>query len=73
MSGFEVATALKERESTSHIPILAFTAKELTAKDREQLEMRFSAVIAKGTSSGKRLIHAIHDLDARPAVSPASA
>ena len=71
MSGFEVATALKERESTSHIPILAFTAKELTAKDREQLEMRFSAVVAKGTSSGKRLIHAIHDLDARPAVSSA--
>ena len=65
MSGFEVAALLKEREATSRIPILAFTAKELTPADREQLRSGFHAVVAKGASAGKRLIHAIHTLDVR--------
>jgi CheY-like chemotaxis protein len=65
MSGFEVAALLKERETTSRIPILAFTAKELTPGDREQLRSGFHAVVAKGASAGKRLIHAIHALDVR--------
>jgi DNA-binding response OmpR family regulator/two-component sensor histidine kinase len=71
MSGFEVATLLKQSDATSHIPILAFTAKELTTADREQLRNGFQAVVAKGASAGKRLIHAIHALDARPAVGSA--
>ena len=65
MSGFEVAAELKQCEATSRIPILAFTAKELTAGDREQLKKGFHAVVAKGSSAGKRLIHAIRALDAR--------
>jgi CheY-like chemotaxis protein len=65
MSGFEVATLLKQGDVTARIPILAFTAKELTASDREQLRS-FSAVVSKGASAGSRLIHAIHALDARP-------
>ena len=68
MSGFEVATMLKQSEATSRIPILAFTAKELTMADRDQLRSGFHAVVAKGASAGKRLIHAIHALDARPTV-----
>jgi CheY-like chemotaxis protein len=67
MSGFEVATLLKQSELTARIPILAFTAKELTSADREQLRSGFSAVVSKGASAGTRLIHAIHALDARPA------
>jgi signal transduction histidine kinase/DNA-binding response OmpR family regulator len=66
MSGFEVATLLKQSDATARIPILAFTAKELTAADREQLRSGFSAVVSKGASAGARLIHAIHALDARP-------
>ncbi|MGH9419719.1 MAG: response regulator, partial [Thermoanaerobaculia bacterium] len=65
MSGFEVAAQLKVSDTTSRIPILAFTAKELTASDRQQLRDGFHAVVAKGSSSGKRLIHAIHALDVR--------
>ena len=68
MSGFEVATMLKQNDATSGIPILAFTAKELTTADRDQLRSGFQAVVAKGASAGKRLIHAIHALDARPAM-----
>jgi len=67
MSGFEVATLLKQSDVTARIPILAFTAKELTTSDREQLRSGFSAVVAKGASAGARLIHAIHALDARAA------
>ena len=67
MSGFEVATQLKQRDATARIPILAFTAKELTPSDRDQLRGGFHAVVSKGTSAGARLIHAIHALDARPA------
>jgi CheY-like chemotaxis protein len=57
---------LKQSEITARIPILAFTAKELTPGDRDQLRSGFSAVIPKGASAGSRLIHAIHALDARP-------
>jgi signal transduction histidine kinase/DNA-binding response OmpR family regulator/ligand-binding sensor domain-containing protein len=65
MSGFEVAAQLKEIESTARIPILAFTAKELTPEDREQLRGGFVGVVAKGSSAGRRLIQAIHALDTR--------
>jgi signal transduction histidine kinase/DNA-binding response OmpR family regulator/ligand-binding sensor domain-containing protein len=65
MSGFEVAAQLKLCEATSRIPILAFTAKELSAADHEQLR-GFHAVVAKGASAGKRLIHVIRALDSRP-------
>ena len=71
MSGFEVAAQLKQSDTTSHIPVLAFTAKELTLDDREQLR-GFHAVVAKGASSGKRLIHAIQALDARTTMGAAS-
>jgi signal transduction histidine kinase/DNA-binding response OmpR family regulator/ligand-binding sensor domain-containing protein len=72
MSGFEVATLLKQSDVTARIPILAFTAKELTPAEREQLRSGFSAVVSKGTSAGARLIHAIHALDARPAMGAAT-
>jgi len=69
MSGFEVAAQLKQSDVTSGIPILAFTAKELTTDDREQLR-GFHAVVAKGATSGKRLVHAIRALDVRETAAP---
>jgi signal transduction histidine kinase/DNA-binding response OmpR family regulator/ligand-binding sensor domain-containing protein len=71
MSGFEVAAQLRQSDATSNIPILAFTAKALTADDTEQLR-GFRAVVAKGESAGKRLIQAIHALDMRTTRSAAS-
>jgi len=62
MSGFQVAEMLRERDSTARIPILAFTAKDVTAEEREQLRT-CSAIVAKGSAAGKRLINAIQSLD----------
>ena len=62
MSGFKVAELLRETESTARIPILAFTAKDVTAEEREQLRT-VSAIVTKGSAAGKRLIHAIQSLD----------
>ncbi len=65
MSGFQVAEMLRAREATARIPILAFTAKDVTAEEREQLRA-CSAIVAKGTAAGKRLIHAIDKAIASP-------
>jgi DNA-binding response OmpR family regulator len=66
MSGFEVAEALRARESTSRIPILVLTAKDLTKEDRDRLRQGTSAVVVKGTAAAARLIREIRSLDARP-------
>jgi len=68
MTGFEVAEQLRQSEVTSRIPILAFTAKDLTSADREQLRA-VSAIVPKGSAAGTRLIHAIRSLDSRPTAS----
>ncbi|HWS71723.1 MAG TPA: response regulator [Thermoanaerobaculia bacterium] len=62
MSGFQVAESLRQRESTSRIPILVFTAKDLSADDRAQLRTGVSAIVPKGTSAGLRLIRALQNL-----------
>ena len=63
VSGFEVAAALREKESTAKIPILIFTAKELTAGERESLRRGVSGLVTKGSSAGSRLISAIRGLN----------
>jgi signal transduction histidine kinase/CheY-like chemotaxis protein/ligand-binding sensor domain-containing protein len=67
MSGFEVAELLKRQEETSRIPIVAFTGKDLSQDEREQLRRGFSGLVLKGSAAGTRLIRAIRSLDARPA------
>jgi signal transduction histidine kinase/DNA-binding response OmpR family regulator/ligand-binding sensor domain-containing protein len=62
MSGFQVAESLRQRESTSRIPILVFTAKDLSADDRAQLRTGVTAIVPKGTSAGLRLIRALQNL-----------
>jgi len=37
VSGFDVVDAMKRLPSTTHIPIIILTAKEITAEDRQQL------------------------------------
>ncbi len=64
MSGFEVATLLKENDATSHIPLLAFTSREPSANDLQELR-HFQGVVTKGDAAGKRLIQAIRTLDTR--------
>jgi signal transduction histidine kinase/DNA-binding response OmpR family regulator/ligand-binding sensor domain-containing protein len=62
MSGFKVAELLRARDATARIPILAFTAKDVTSEEREQLRT-VSAIVAKGSAAGTRLIHAIKMLE----------
>ncbi|MBV8517581.1 MAG: response regulator [Acidobacteria bacterium] len=63
MSGFELADALRQRETTARIPIVVFTAKELTAEDRERLRHGVSGLVTKGSAAGARLIQAIRALE----------
>jgi signal transduction histidine kinase/DNA-binding response OmpR family regulator/ligand-binding sensor domain-containing protein len=72
MSGFELAELLRQRESTSRIPIVVLTAKDLTAADRERLRHGVSGLVMKGNAAGARLIRAIRLLDSsRAAPAPA--
>lgn len=68
MNGFELAERLRQRETTSRIPILVLTAKDLTADDRERLRHDVSGLVMKGSAAGARLIRAIRSLDSRAAV-----
>jgi signal transduction histidine kinase/CheY-like chemotaxis protein len=62
MSGFEVATLLKEQVETARIPILVMTAKELTVDDRRELQSKISGLLPKGESK-TRLLSAIRQLE----------
>ncbi|HYK01171.1 MAG TPA: response regulator [Thermoanaerobaculia bacterium] len=66
MNGFELAERLRQRESTSSIPILVLTAKDLTPGDRERLRHGVSGLVMKGSAAGARLIRAIRSLDSSP-------
>ncbi|MES2460339.1 MAG: response regulator [Armatimonadota bacterium] len=50
VSGFDVVQRLREHAQARDIPILIFTAKEITPEDRERLRTQVQAVISK---SGK--------------------
>jgi signal transduction histidine kinase/DNA-binding response OmpR family regulator/ligand-binding sensor domain-containing protein len=63
MSGFELAEALRQRETTARIPIVVFTAKEITAEESERLKAEVSGLVPKGSAAAARLIRAIRSLD----------
>ncbi|HYH06551.1 MAG TPA: response regulator [Thermoanaerobaculia bacterium] len=73
MSGFEIAEALRARETTAKIPIIVLTAKDLTAADRERLRHGVGNVVMKGSAAGARLIRAIRSLEAPRAAASAPA
>jgi len=66
MSGFELAELLRQRESTSRIPIVVLTAKELSAGDRERLRHGVNDLVLKGSAAAARLIRALRSLESRP-------
>ena len=65
MSGFQVAEALRQRETTARIPIVVLTAKDLTEDDVAQLRRATTETVMKGTAAASRLIRAIRSLEAR--------
>jgi CheY-like chemotaxis protein len=62
LSGYQVAQLLRQRETTSRIPIVVLTAKELTEDDRAQLRHATNDTVMKGTAAASRLIRAIRQL-----------
>jgi signal transduction histidine kinase/DNA-binding response OmpR family regulator/CHASE3 domain sensor protein len=67
VSGFDVARALRESIRTADIPIIIFTAKDLTAEDHARLNGEVSAILAKSSFDRSKLIAEI-----RRAMAPAS-
>jgi len=56
VSGFDVARALRESESTAGIPILVLTAKDMTAGDRARLNGEICAILEKTSFSASALL-----------------
>jgi CheY-like chemotaxis protein len=54
INGFEVAAALKESADTAGIPILAVTAKQITAEDRAHLNGFVTTIIDKAEFDRER-------------------
>jgi CheY-like chemotaxis protein len=54
VNGFDVVAALNERADTARIPIIAVTAKQVTAGDREQLSRYMTTVMEKTEFDAER-------------------
>jgi len=65
MSGFEVATGLKENPLTANIPILVLTSKDLTNADRSELQSKVTSFVQKGKSAREQLVREIRRLEQR--------
>jgi CheY-like chemotaxis protein len=65
MSGFEVATGLKENPLTANIPILVLTSKDLTNSDRSELQSKVTSFVSKGKSAREQLVREIRRLEQR--------
>lgn len=67
MSGCQVASALRQREDTRHIPLIASTGHSLPAKLEEARRSGFDLILIKPCDPAE-LVEAIRrHLDARPA------
>jgi len=65
MSGFEVATGLKDNPLTANIPILVLTSKDLTNSDRSELQSKVTSFVQKGKSAREQLVREIRRLEQR--------
>ena len=65
MSGFDVATSLKDNPSTANIPILVLTSKDLTNTDRNELQSKVTSFVQKGKSAREQLVREIRRLERR--------
>jgi signal transduction histidine kinase/CheY-like chemotaxis protein len=64
MSGFEVASALKQNARTANIPIVVLTSKEITNEDRDQLASQAATLVPKGNSAREQLVREIRRVTA---------
>ncbi len=56
MSGFEVLERLRHSESSSDLPVVVFTGKELSSEEDSQLHTLARSVVVKGVESPERLL-----------------
>lgn len=59
MDGFSVLDALKIAPSTTNIPVIIVTAKELTSKEKERLNGQVQGLMQKGEFMNTDLIHEV--------------
>jgi CheY-like chemotaxis protein len=62
VDGFEVVSKLKEDPAASKIPILIYTAKNITSEDRERLQGNIQTIIQKGDFGKDRFLEMINNL-----------
>ncbi|GET34438.1 hypothetical protein PbJCM13498_33010 [Prolixibacter bellariivorans] len=55
MNGFETASSIKNNSQWQNIPLIAYTASELTAQEKKQYPMLFNALIKKPVERKKFL------------------
>lgn len=62
MDGFEVIEALKSNPLTRHIPVIILTAKDLTEKEREALQLGTTRYLTKTLFSKEDLLAEVGDM-----------
>jgi signal transduction histidine kinase/CheY-like chemotaxis protein len=67
MSGFEVIEALRRQEDRPRVPVLVFTAKELTRREWMDLERSVVGVLRKGSGGVRLLLEDVRRLVGSPA------
>ena len=60
VDGFEVVSALRNDSSTSHIPVLIYTAKKITSEDRRRLQGGIQSIIGKGELSNQEFLELVY-------------
>src|SRR5438309_614211 len=62
VDGFEVVSKLRDDPTTAQIPILIYTAKNITSEDRERLQGNIQTIIQKGDFGKDRFLEMINNL-----------
>ncbi len=62
LDGFEAAAELQRLEATRSIPLIVFTARELSPGDRERLHATTAHLFSKDPDDRRRVIHAVQRL-----------
>lgn len=72
LDGFEVVSALRQESATAQIPILIYTAKNITRADRQRLQGGIQAIIRKGELSKDQFLELIYRRGERRRRQPAA-